>query len=58
MSNNIEQQQASQPFRRNGMGSKNTICLWYDGDAFDAANFYAETFHDVPHDWPPCRAIR
>jgi predicted 3-demethylubiquinone-9 3-methyltransferase (glyoxalase superfamily) len=25
------------------MSSKNTICLWYDGDAVDAANFYAET---------------
>ncbi|MEO1236531.1 MAG: VOC family protein [Planctomycetota bacterium] len=23
---------------------KNTICLWYDGDAEDAARFYAETF--------------
>ncbi|MDQ1817429.1 VOC family protein [Massilia sp. CCM 9210] len=28
------------------MTSKNTICLWYDGDAVDAANFYAETFPD------------
>ncbi len=26
------------------MTSKNTICLWYDGAAVDAANFYAETF--------------
>lgn len=26
--------------------SKNTICLWYNGDAFDAARFYAETFPD------------
>ena len=26
--------------------SKNTICLWYDGDAEDAARFYAETFPD------------
>jgi 2-polyprenyl-6-hydroxyphenyl methylase/3-demethylubiquinone-9 3-methyltransferase len=24
--------------------AKNTICLWYDGDAEDAARFYAETF--------------
>ena len=26
------------------MLSKNTICLWYDGTALDAARFYAETF--------------
>jgi 2-polyprenyl-6-hydroxyphenyl methylase/3-demethylubiquinone-9 3-methyltransferase len=26
------------------MTSKNTICLWYDGTALDAARFYAETF--------------
>jgi len=25
---------------------KNTICLWYDGGAEDAANFYARTFPD------------
>ena len=63
MSNNIEQHQASQPFRRNEMSSKNTICLWYDGDAFDAANFYAETFPDsavgtvyrAPSDYPDGR---
>ncbi|NHZ83063.1 VOC family protein [Massilia sp. CCM 8695] len=42
------------------MTSKNTICLWYDGDAVDAANFYAETFpdsavhaiHRAPGDYP------
>lgn len=28
------------------MVSKNTICLWYDRDALDAANFYAQTFPD------------
>ena len=28
------------------MISKNTICLWYDGTAVDAANFYAKTFPD------------
>jgi len=28
------------------MGDKNTICLWYDGTALDAARFYAETFPD------------
>ncbi len=26
--------------------AKNTICLWYDGDAEDAAQFYAEAFPD------------
>lgn len=25
---------------------KNTICLWFDGDALDAATFYAATFPD------------
>ena len=42
------------------MTSKNTICLWYDGTAVDAANFYAETFpdsavgavHRSPADYP------
>jgi predicted 3-demethylubiquinone-9 3-methyltransferase (glyoxalase superfamily) len=28
------------------MSSKNTICLWYDGDAEAAAHFYAQTFPD------------
>ena len=28
------------------MVSKNTICLWYDSTALDAATFYAETFPD------------
>ncbi|AZG16456.1 MULTISPECIES: VOC family protein [Cupriavidus] len=28
------------------MISKNTICLWFDRDALDAANFYASTFPD------------
>jgi len=40
--------------------SKNTICLWYDGDAEEAAKFYAETFpdssvdavHKAPADFP------
>lgn len=39
---------------------KNTICLWYDGDAEAAARFYAETFpnsavtavHLAPGDYP------
>ena len=26
--------------------AKNTICLWYDKDAEEAANFYAATFPD------------
>ncbi len=26
--------------------AKNTICLWYDGDAEEAARFYAQTFPD------------
>jgi predicted 3-demethylubiquinone-9 3-methyltransferase (glyoxalase superfamily) len=26
--------------------SKNTICLWYDRDAVEAARFYAQTFPD------------
>ena len=42
------------------MTSKNTICLWYDGDALEAANFYAATFpdsrvdavHHAPGDYP------
>lgn len=42
------------------MISKNTICLWYDGSALDAANFYSETFADsvvgsvlrAPGDYP------
>jgi len=42
------------------MISKNTICLWYDGDAEAAANFYAATFpgsalgavHRAPGDYP------
>src|SRR3954452_18022937 len=40
--------------------AKNTICLWYDGDAETAARFYAETFpdstvgavHRAPGDYP------
>ena len=28
------------------MPAKNTICLWYDGDAEAAARFYAKTFPD------------
>ena len=40
--------------------NKNTICLWYNGDAEAAARFYAETFpnssvgavHRAPADYP------
>ena len=42
------------------MKPKNTICLWYDGHAEEAANFYAKTFpdskvtavHQAPGDFP------
>ncbi|MCG3189466.1 MAG: hypothetical protein LKCHEGNO_01847 [Burkholderiaceae bacterium] len=42
------------------MTPRNTICLWYDGSALDAARFYAETFADsavgailrAPGDYP------
>ncbi len=42
------------------MMPKNTICLWYDGAAEEAANFYAKTFpnsrvdavHLAPGDYP------
>ena len=42
------------------MTSKNTICLWFDRDAEDAARFYAKTFPDsavgkvyrAPGDYP------
>jgi len=42
------------------MPSKNTICLWFDGAALDAATFYAKTFpdsavtavHHAPGDFP------
>jgi 2-polyprenyl-6-hydroxyphenyl methylase/3-demethylubiquinone-9 3-methyltransferase len=42
------------------MNPKNTICLWYDGTALEAARFYAATFPDsavgavcrAPGDYP------
>ena len=42
------------------MAHKNTICLWYDGSAEEAARFYAKTFpdsalgtiHRAPGDYP------
>lgn len=40
--------------------AKNTVCLWYESDALEAANFYAKTFpdssvgavHRAPGDYP------
>src|ERR1043166_6243973 len=45
---------------RNMARAKNTICLWYNKDAEDAARFYAATFpnskvaavHTAPADFP------
>ena len=46
------------------MASKNTICLWYERDADEAARFYAQTFpqssvgavHRSPGDYPDGKA--
>ena len=46
------------------MTPKNTICLWFDKDALDAARFYAATFpdsavnavHKAPADYPGGKA--
>src|SRR5207247_11151175 len=46
------------------MKSKNTICLWFDKDALDAARFYAATFpnsevtavHKATADYPSGKA--
>ena len=46
------------------MRPKNTICLWFNGTALDAARFYAETFPDsavgrivqAPGDYPAGKA--
>ena len=46
------------------MTSKNTVCLWFDGTALEAAQFYAETFPDsavsevfrAPSDYPAGKA--
>ena len=43
---------------------KNTLCLWYNGDALEAAEFYARTFpdsevkavHKAPADYPSGKA--
>src|SRR5260221_9445352 len=49
-----------QPSGKGSAMNKNTICLWYDKDAEDAARFYAEVFpdsavgavHRAPGDYP------
>jgi predicted 3-demethylubiquinone-9 3-methyltransferase (glyoxalase superfamily) len=46
------------------MKAKNTICLWFDKEALDAARFYAATFpnsevtsvHKAPSDYPNGKA--
>ncbi|MBF8739448.1 VOC family protein [Pseudomonas guariconensis] len=46
------------------MIAKNTICLWFDDDALEAATFYANTFpdsavgavHHAPGDYPSGKA--
>ena len=46
------------------MAPKNTICIWYDGGAKEAAEFYARTFpdsavkavHHAPSDYPSGKA--
>jgi predicted 3-demethylubiquinone-9 3-methyltransferase (glyoxalase superfamily) len=46
------------------MKAKNTICLWFDKDALDAAQFYSATFpnsevtavHKAPADYPSGKA--
>jgi len=51
---------ALDPTQETTLIAKNTICLWYDKDALDAANFYAATFpdskvtavHNAPGDYP------
>src|SRR4029453_11025161 len=50
--------------KRRGTMKKNTICLWYDHDAEEAAHFYARTFPDstvgavprAPSDFPGGKA--
>ncbi|MBJ6980055.1 VOC family protein [Luteimonas sp. MC1895] len=46
------------------MPARNTVCLWFNGDALDAAGFYARTFPDssvdevihAPGDYPAGKA--
>ena len=54
----VEQTTPNKP--KKAIANKNTICLWYNKDAEDAANFYAKTFpdsavsavHHAPGDYP------
>jgi predicted 3-demethylubiquinone-9 3-methyltransferase (glyoxalase superfamily) len=51
---------AARRLEENDMTPRNSICLWYDGTALDAARFYAATFPDsavgavfrAPSDYP------
>src|SRR2546430_12674446 len=46
---NVQQCAGRATIRRSrsmNMTPKNTICLWFDKDALDAARFYAATFPD------------
>src|SRR6476619_4321563 len=51
------------PFMKNPI-PKNTICLWFNKDALEAARFYAATFpdsqvtavHHAPSDYPSGKA--
>jgi predicted 3-demethylubiquinone-9 3-methyltransferase (glyoxalase superfamily) len=57
VSTNTTQENGMAPKR---MTPKNTVCLWFDGTALEAATFYAETFpdsavtavHHAPGDYP------
>jgi 2-polyprenyl-6-hydroxyphenyl methylase/3-demethylubiquinone-9 3-methyltransferase len=50
----------TRPKEHTQMKPKNTICLWFDNDALEAARFYAATFpnseviavHKAPSDYP------
>src|SRR3954467_14005374 len=54
----------SEEMKERTMLSKNTICLWYNHDAEEAAQFYAKTFpnsavtavHKAPSDYPGGKA--
>src|SRR4029453_8683264 len=56
----VSQCRSSQGSNHMAKQAKSTICLWYNGDAQDAARFYAQTFpdssvgasHRAPGDFP------